>query len=85
MHYAVSKFGRSLPIIYRKNKNVFSGFWLLAVNKLMELENFKSYAGVQVIGPVHPRLSSVVSSGQSNVTDALFDEVSLNFFRSDEN
>jgi structural maintenance of chromosome 4 len=40
----------------------------------MELENFKSYAGVQVIGPFHKCFSSVVGpngSGKSNVIDAL--------------
>lgn len=38
------------------------------------LENFKSYAGVQEIGPLHKRFSSVVGpngSGKSNVIDAL--------------
>ena len=40
----------------------------------MMLENFKSYAGVQEIGPFHKRFSSVVGpngSGKSNVIDAL--------------
>lgn len=40
----------------------------------MVLENFKSYAGVQEIGPFHKRFSSVVGpngSGKSNVIDAL--------------
>jgi structural maintenance of chromosome 4 len=40
----------------------------------MILENFKSYAGEQVIGPFHKRFSSVVGpngSGKSNVIDAL--------------
>jgi structural maintenance of chromosome 4 len=40
----------------------------------MELENFKSYAGVQEIGPFHKRFSSVVGpngSGKSNVIDAM--------------
>jgi structural maintenance of chromosome 4 len=40
----------------------------------MELENFKSYAGVQEIGPFHKRFSSVVGpngSGKSNVSDAM--------------
>lgn len=40
----------------------------------MVLENFKSYAGVQDIGPFHKRFSSVVGpngSGKSNVIDAL--------------
>jgi structural maintenance of chromosome 4 len=40
----------------------------------MELENFKSYAGVQPIGPFHKCFSSVVGpngSGKSNVIDAL--------------
>lgn len=40
----------------------------------MVLENFKSYAGVQNIGPFHKRFSSIVGpngSGKSNVIDAL--------------
>jgi structural maintenance of chromosome 4 len=40
----------------------------------MTLENFKSYAGVQQIGPFHKRFSSVVGpngSGKSNVIDAM--------------
>ena len=40
----------------------------------MVLENFKSYAGEQDIGPFHKRFSSVVGpngSGKSNVIDAL--------------
>ncbi len=40
----------------------------------MVLENFKSYAGTQEIGPFHKRFSSVVGpngSGKSNVIDAL--------------
>lgn len=40
----------------------------------MELENFKSYAGVQSIGPFHKSFSSIVGpngSGKSNVIDAL--------------
>lgn len=40
----------------------------------MELENFKSYAGVQPIGPFHKSFSSIVGpngSGKSNVIDAL--------------
>jgi structural maintenance of chromosome 4 len=40
----------------------------------MVLENFKSYAGEQEIGPFHKRFSSVVGpngSGKSNVIDAL--------------
>eukprot|EP01039_Chlorochromonas_danica_P004811 gene4811-5275_t len=40
----------------------------------MELENFKSYAGVQPIGPFHKCFSSIVGpngSGKSNVIDAL--------------
>ena len=40
----------------------------------MELENFKSYFGVQTIGPYHKRFSSVVGpngSGKSNVIDAM--------------
>jgi structural maintenance of chromosome 4 len=40
----------------------------------MELENFKSYAGCQTIGPFHKRFSSIVGpngSGKSNVIDAL--------------
>jgi structural maintenance of chromosome 4 len=40
----------------------------------MVLENFKSYAGVQEIGPFHKRFSSIVGpngSGKSNVIDAL--------------
>lgn len=40
----------------------------------MILENFKSYAGTQEIGPFHKRFSSIVGpngSGKSNVIDAL--------------
>ena len=40
----------------------------------MVLENFKSYAGAQEVGPFHKRFSSVVGpngSGKSNVIDAL--------------
>lgn len=40
----------------------------------MVLENFKSYAGKQEIGPFHKRFSSIVGpngSGKSNVIDAL--------------
>ena len=40
----------------------------------MVLENFKSYAGQQEIGPFHKRFSSIVGpngSGKSNVIDAL--------------
>lgn len=40
----------------------------------MVLENFKSYAGAQEIGPFHKRFSSIVGpngSGKSNVIDAL--------------
>jgi structural maintenance of chromosome 4 len=40
----------------------------------MTLENFKSYAGVQNIGPFHKRFSSIVGpngSGKSNVIDAM--------------
>ena len=40
----------------------------------MVLENFKSYAGSQEIGPFHKRFSSIVGpngSGKSNVIDAL--------------
>ena len=40
----------------------------------MVLENFKSYAGEQKIGPFHKRFSSIVGpngSGKSNVIDAL--------------
>eukprot|EP01035_Chromulina_nebulosa_P018767 gene18767-24534_t len=40
----------------------------------MTLENFKSYAGIQEIGPFHKRFSSIVGpngSGKSNVIDAL--------------
>ena len=40
----------------------------------MVLENFKSYAGAQEIGPLHKRFSSIVGpngSGKSNVIDAL--------------
>ncbi len=42
--------------------------------KRMVLENFKSYAGVQDIGPFHKCFSSIVGpngSGKSNVIDAL--------------
>jgi structural maintenance of chromosome 4 len=45
----------------------------LIITKMI-LENFKSYAGVQEIGPFHKRFSSVVGpngSGKSNVIDAL--------------
>jgi len=41
---------------------------------MMELENFKSYAGTKVIGPFHKCFSSVVGpngSGKSNVIDAM--------------
>lgn len=40
----------------------------------MVLENFKSYAGIQEIGPFHKRFSSIVGpngSGKSNVIDAM--------------
>lgn len=40
----------------------------------MELENFKSYAGLQRVGPFHKCFSSIVGpngSGKSNVIDAL--------------
>lgn len=40
----------------------------------MMLENFKSYAGVQRVGPFHKSFSSVVGpngSGKSNVIDAM--------------
>lgn len=40
----------------------------------MVLENFKSYAGAQEIGPFHKRFSSIVGpngSGKSNVIDAM--------------
>jgi len=40
----------------------------------MVLENFKSYAGAQTVGPFHKRFSSIVGpngSGKSNVIDAL--------------
>eukprot|EP00892_Ulva_mutabilis_P006901 jgi/Ulvmu1/4583/UM002_0312.1 len=40
----------------------------------LELENFKSYAGVQLIGPFHKSLSAIVGpngSGKSNVIDAM--------------
>lgn len=40
----------------------------------LELENFKSYGGVRVIGPFHQRFSSIVGpngSGKSNVLDAM--------------
>eukprot|EP01028_Stygiella_incarcerata_P005101 TRINITY_DN2186_c0_g1_i1.p1 TRINITY_DN2186_c0_g1~~TRINITY_DN2186_c0_g1_i1.p1 ORF type:complete len:1295 (-),score=482.64 TRINITY_DN2186_c0_g1_i1:277-3999(-) len=40
----------------------------------MELENFKSYAGVQCIGPFHHSFSAIVGpngSGKSNVIDAM--------------
>jgi structural maintenance of chromosome 4 len=40
----------------------------------MELENFKSYAGMQSVGPFHKCFSSIVGpngSGKSNVIDAL--------------
>ncbi|EFA80589.1 structural maintenance of chromosome protein [Heterostelium album PN500] len=42
--------------------------------KMMELENFKSYAGKQVIGPFHKCFTSVIGpngSGKSNVIDAM--------------
>jgi structural maintenance of chromosome 4 len=42
--------------------------------RTMVLENFKSYAGRQVIGPFDPRFSSIVGpngSGKSNVIDAM--------------
>lgn len=42
--------------------------------KKMVLENFKSYLGVQEIGPFHKCFSSIVGpngSGKSNVIDAL--------------
>lgn len=45
----------------------------LCIQKLV-LENFKSYAGVQNIGPFHKSFSSIVGpngSGKSNVIDAL--------------
>ena len=45
----------------------------LMITKMI-LENFKSYAGAQEIGPFHKRFSSVVGpngSGKSNVIDAL--------------
>ncbi|KAL6067100.1 Structural maintenance of chromosomes protein 4 [Balamuthia mandrillaris] len=45
----------------------------LIIHKL-ELENFKSYAGVRVVGPFHKCFTSVVGpngSGKSNVIDAL--------------
>lgn len=45
----------------------------LMITKMI-LENFKSYAGVQEIGPFHKRFSSIVGpngSGKSNVIDAL--------------
>ena len=44
------------------------------VAREMVLENFKSYAGVQRVGPFHRRFSAVVGpngSGKSNVIDAL--------------
>ena len=44
------------------------------VVKEMELENFKSYAGKQTVGPMHHSLSAIVGpngSGKSNVIDAL--------------
>eukprot|EP01059_Diplonema_ambulator_P030711 TRINITY_DN5360_c0_g1_i1.p1 TRINITY_DN5360_c0_g1~~TRINITY_DN5360_c0_g1_i1.p1 ORF type:complete len:1304 (+),score=699.93 TRINITY_DN5360_c0_g1_i1:30-3914(+) len=40
----------------------------------MQLENFKSYAGVQKIGPFHKKFSAIVGpngSGKSNVIDAM--------------
>eukprot|EP01062_Namystynia_karyoxenos_P036917 TRINITY_DN2688_c0_g1_i1.p1 TRINITY_DN2688_c0_g1~~TRINITY_DN2688_c0_g1_i1.p1 ORF type:complete len:1442 (+),score=678.76 TRINITY_DN2688_c0_g1_i1:119-4327(+) len=40
----------------------------------MELENFKSYAGVQQIGPYHKKFTAIVGpngSGKSNVIDAM--------------
>lgn len=45
----------------------------LMITKMI-LENFKSYAGIQEIGPFHKRFSSIVGpngSGKSNVIDAL--------------
>lgn len=45
----------------------------LMITKMI-LENFKSYAGAQEIGPFHKRFSSIVGpngSGKSNVIDAL--------------
>lgn len=45
----------------------------LMISKMV-LENFKSYAGQQEIGPFHKRFSSIVGpngSGKSNVIDAL--------------
>ena len=50
-----------------------SGKTRLMITKMV-LENFKSYAGAQEIGPFHKRFSSVVGpngSGKSNVIDAL--------------
>ena len=44
------------------------------VIKKMVLENFKSYAGAQHVGPFHKSFSSVVGpngSGKSNVIDAM--------------
>ena len=40
----------------------------------MELENFKSYAGLKTIGPFHQRFNSIIGpngSGKSNVIDAM--------------
>lgn len=45
----------------------------IVISKLV-LENFKSYAGVQIIGPFHKSFSAVVGpngSGKSNVIDSL--------------
>ena len=42
--------------------------------KKMVLENFKSYAGIQEVGPFHKCFSSVIGpngSGKSNVIDAM--------------
>jgi structural maintenance of chromosome 4 len=52
---------------------VSKGKTRLMITKMI-LENFKSYAGSQEIGPFHKRFSSVVGpngSGKSNVIDAL--------------
>eukprot|EP00727_Mastigamoeba_balamuthi_P004554 m51a1_g14097 putative structural maintenance of chromosomes protein 4 (1237) ;mRNA; f:82387-87578 len=49
------------------------------VIKRMVLENFKSYAGRQTIGPFHGRFTAVVGpngSGKSNVLDALLFKIS---------
>ena len=40
----------------------------------LELENFKSYAGLKTIGPMHHRFNSIIGpngSGKSNVIDAM--------------